>query len=472
MILLLVCRRLIWGGLLFAIYGLCSTWPRLPLDMSITNRLASLVWAAGLFAGAGAAVGGMISMLAFIAGRTAPPRYRPTMSAIVETTILLFLVIWITLNEFVYLTTSEVLGLNTLLLLWHNTAAVLENAWKMGGRYLLATAGIALAIGTALFILTRRSYRSIQLPGNRPTGASATIIPGLTAGIMIVFLTVATLIGRQFHTAPSQSLVELSRSAPLLRVFNLTRALMKIDLTGSPPDHFGPPIISQEQYQTTMGTPRHPAPNIIYILMESTSAGALHCYCHPKADITPHIDALAAEGALFEHCLAAASFSSCGLTSIITSLYLLRGERFDYFSDPFPFMGLPRALKLAGYQLTLFSSGNESFDRINHFYPPSDFDVYFSHDTCKINKSDCMRMDDKYAIGEFEKWLSGRRDARPFYTGFYLQSPHFNYEVPEPWYSHDQPIPPPVLQRRRHSAYPRGCSSETSQPIRQLHPLC
>ena len=46
------------------------------------------------------------------------------------------------------------------------------------------------------------------------------------------------------------------------------------------------------------------------------------------------------------------------------------------------------------------------------------------------------------AVEEFEKWIAGRSDPRPFYTGFYLQSPHFNYEIPEPWASHYQPVPP------------------------------
>jgi arylsulfatase A-like enzyme len=53
-----------------------------------------------------------------------------------------------------------------------------------------------------------------------------------------------------------------------------------------------------------------------------------------------------------------------------------------------------------------------------------------------------MRMDDRHAVGRFIQWIAARNDPRPFYCGFYLQSPHFNYEVPEPWASHYQPVPP------------------------------
>jgi arylsulfatase A-like enzyme len=127
----------------------------------------------------------------------------------------------------------------------------------------------------------------------------------------------------------------------------------------------------------------------------------------------------------------------------MTSLYMLRDSHNDHFSDTsFPFLGLPRILKLAGYELAIFSSGNEAFDRINHFTPSSDFDTYFSHDTWGQEKADCMRMDDRHAVGRFENWLAARKEPRPFYVSFYLQSTHFNYEVPEPWFSHYKPVPP------------------------------
>lgn len=262
---------------------------------------------------------------------------------------------------------------------------------------------------------------------------------------MTLYLTVMiALFSWQFYSVPSKALTIVSRSAPPLKAMNLTRALVGVELAGTAPDEFGPPLISDEAYQSTLKPTSGQSPNIILIILESVSAKALHCYGYPKSDITPHMDALAAEGTLFEHCLATGPFSSYGLVSIMTSLYLLRDEYNDHFADTlFPFMSITRALKLADYELCLFSSGNESFDNINRFYPPEDFDTYFSHDTSDFAKADCMRMDDHYAIEKFEQWLQKRRDSRPFYCGFYLQSTHFNYEVPEPWFSHYQPLPPP-----------------------------
>jgi phosphoglycerol transferase MdoB-like AlkP superfamily enzyme len=236
-----------------------------------------------------------------------------------------------------------------------------------------------------------------------------------------------------------------------------------------------------------MDSPRTPPPNVVFILLESVSAQALHCYDHQRSDITPNIDALAEQGILFEHCLSPASFSSYSIVSIMTSLHMLRDQTNDHFADKsFPFIGLPRVLKLAGYELAMFSSGNESFDNINQFYPPSDFDHYFSHDTCDIPKTDCMRMDDKHAVGEFEKWINQRTDPRPFYCSFYLQSTHFNYTLLLQLLSAIDPLqlrstrtlvlplsarPPPIFQRRRHHPYPPRRPSAAKEPIRQCHAL-
>jgi len=92
--------------------------------------------------------------------------------------------------------------------------------------------------------------------------------------------------------------------------------------------------------------------------------------------------------------------------------------------------------------LTIFSSGNEAWDNLEAFYPPHTFDVYFSHNHSDVKKTDCNRMDDKHAMGEFVKWLHSRRKGRPFYSYINLQGTHFNYEVPEPWASRYQPVPP------------------------------
>ncbi|HOW69841.1 MAG TPA: sulfatase-like hydrolase/transferase [Phycisphaerae bacterium] len=437
-----IARRVAYGAILLALYGAWTACFRMAGDLALGTRLAALAWAVALFAAVGAAAGGGTAVLVSLISAQVPAKSRASVAAGIETALVAPAFLWLLLNELLYWQTSEVLGIGALAMLWHDTAAVLQNAWRMAARYLVLAAVLTVLVIALVHRRALRSHRTMESRGQTdppPYRSSPRRRIGLLAAAVLV---IAVMLAWQFRARPSLGLVELARSSPPLRVIGLARALVGIDLDRPAPARFGSPVITEQQYQASMGKPHDPAPNIIYILMESTSAKALHCYGYPREDITPNIDALAAGGVLFEHCVAGASFSSCGLTSITTSLYMLRGRRFDYFGNEFPFMGLPRALKLAGYQLNMFSSGNESFDHINRFSPPSDFDLYFSHDTCGLAQADCMRMDDRIAVGRFEEWLAARRDPRPFYAGFYLQSPHFNYEVPEPWFSHYQPVPP------------------------------
>jgi arylsulfatase A-like enzyme len=427
------------GAAVGALYGLWALFARLPGDLALSTWWRSCLWMMALFAGVGALLAAAAGILAILVAQTVGRQRRTSVAAAVTAALLTPVVGWFLLNELTYSATSEVFGYEAMAMIWHNPAASAEAAWEMGSVQLIVTALFTIAGAVLLYRLSRRAFALA------PPKASATRYPvrslGPLAGITMVV--VAIVLAVQIATRPSKALATVFRSAPPFRAFNLARVTLGVDLTGPVPEQFGPPIISNDEYRALIGTPRTDAPNVVLILMESVPAKALRCYGHPRDDITPNIDALADDGILFEHCQAAASFSAYGVVSLMTSLYMLRGEQYDHFADiSFPFMALPSALKLAGYQLNLFSSGNETFDKICTFYPPEDFDTFFSHSSVPGPLPDCMRMDDRYAVEAFEKWIDGRDNPHPFYCRFYLQSPHFNYQVPEPWASTYQPVPP------------------------------
>lgn len=430
---------MVWGAAALGLYGVWVAAARLPADETLGMRLGSSAWAVAVFAGLGVVLAAVAVTLALLGGRLAGSRYRTFAAAAIETAVLVLFFGWLILNEFVYSTTSEVFGLDAISLVWHNTRAVFENAWAMAARYLIVAAVLTLAALAVVQYLSRRSFRLLW--SSVPARSRASRLGGPIMGGLVLL---AALLGWQYYSASSEALTVVFRAAPPLRALNLTRMWVGDELAGRPPAHFGEPVLSDAAYQAKIGPSRSPAPNVVFIVLESVPAKALHCYGYPRTDIAPNMDALAADGVLFEHCLAAASFSSYGLVSLQTSLHMLRGEHYDHFDDrSFPFMSLPRALKLAGYELALFSSGNEAWDSLDQFCPPKDYDAYFTHDTTpQIPKADSMRMDDHYAVEAFEAWMSKRTDRRPFYCRFYLQSPHFNYEVPEPWASHYGPVPP------------------------------
>jgi len=444
---LTICRQMAAGGIAMGVYGLWIATGRLPDALALGTRVVSSLWAVAIFSALGMVMGAALASFSLLAARIARPHRQVRIAATLETALVIPFVLWLSLNEFTYSMTSQVIGLETLRMIWSIPDAIFENAWEMGGRYLIAAGVLTTAAAIVTYRLAVRSMRICQ-PGVPQRASSSQITPAkrplrLAGSLSGALALLAGMLILQLCTRPSEALTAVFRSSPPLRAFNVTRLIMGTDLLGPVPTEFGPPLISDAEYQASMGKPRQPAPNVILILLESVSAPALHCYGHPKPDVSPNMDRLAAEGTLFEHCISPASFSTYSVVSIMTSLSMLRASHNDHFADAsFPFLGMPRTLRYAGYQLAIFSSGNEAFDRINHFTPPPDYDIYFTHDTWGQETADCMRMDDRHAVGHFEKWLADRTDPRPFYCSFYLQSPHFNYEVPEPWFSYYQPVPP------------------------------
>jgi hypothetical protein len=125
---------MVLGAIVLTVYGTWSSWVRLPTDLSAATQAATLAWAIGLFACVGAMIGLSAALLGLLAGRCVAAPRRPVLAAIAEALLLTALFIWLLLNELLVAMTSEVLGLRSLTLLYHNPTAVMENAWAMGGR--------------------------------------------------------------------------------------------------------------------------------------------------------------------------------------------------------------------------------------------------------------------------------------------------------------------------------------------------
>jgi arylsulfatase A-like enzyme len=446
-------RRMLSGGIILGLYGLWIACVRLPAGLGLGRWAATSLCSVALFALCGMIIAGVVAAGGLLLSWPVPlpDRHRCRLAAVVETCVLAPLFFWLLFNEVVYATTGEVIGRETLLMVWYDMAATAQNAWTWGAKYLVFVAVMSVAAATTIYKLSRWSFSSywmpaaaianpsISVPTPQPLGARSHL---RWASSMGALATVACLLTWELHSEPTAALTTLFRSAPPLRAMNLTRSLAEgLSDTGEPAAA-GQPLLTDAEYRSQIVRGPKPPPNVILIVLESVSAKALHCYGYPRPDITPNMDALAAAGVQFDHCWSAASFSSYGYVSLTTSLPLLRGQYNDHFADSsFPFMSLPHALHLAGYETAMFSSGNEEFDHIDAFCKPSEFDHYVARNTSRLQHPDCMRMDDRFALGEFDTWINQRKSSRPFYCSFYLQSPHFNYEVPEPWYSHYKPVP-------------------------------
>lgn len=89
-------------------------------------------------------------------------------------------------------------------------------------------------------------------------------------------------------------------------------------------------------------------PNFVFILIDDLAYGALRCLGHPWVD-TPHLDALAGGGAIFERAYVTTALCSPSRASILTSLYAHKHRVLDN--------GTPLPDKLATYPALLHDAG-------------------------------------------------------------------------------------------------------------------
>ncbi len=433
------------------LYGLLAGgWAVARVDGThLRDVLAGAAWAGGLMIVFGALVGCVSAVPVACVARRSPALCR--WACRIQAMVLVLAGTWLYLNHQIMVKTDDALTAGALRFLFSNPKEVMDMAWRFAGYHLLAVCGGAVAM---CVIVTRGMTRLNEcLLQNAPpaTDSRPQIVALLNRchlrhplGVAMIVLAIlpAVLLAIQIHGNPSRYLVTTARVFAPLRAFQLTRWLTGPIVRVDPPPPCGAAIVTDDAYLRSQNVDRRRLRNVVFVLLESVPAKAIHCYGYPR-EVSPNIDRLAAEGVQLDRCYAASSFSSYSLVSTLTSLYMLRTAENDHFRQiDFPYVGIHDVLKSLGYELTCFSSGNEAWDNLETFTSPKRFDTYFSHNRSNVDKTDCNRMDDKYAMGEFARWIASRKGNRPFYCYINLQATHFNYEVPEPWNSRYKPVPP------------------------------
>lgn len=193
--------------------------------------------------------------------------------------------------------------------------------------------------------------------------------------------------------------------------------------------------------------------NFIVFMPDELRAESLSCYGHPL-DVSPNIDAFAAEGTLFDQCHVQHTVCSPSRCSMLTGWYPhVRGHRTLWHllrpDEPNVF----RYLKQAGYDVHWFGKNDalspESFASSVHeagskgrgypFGPSSwsqdDPEFYsFLHEPWTAPLEDHSDYANVQAAIEFLKNRPAQSD-RPFVLYLPLIYPHCPYSAPEPWHS-------------------------------------
>jgi arylsulfatase A-like enzyme len=114
---------------------------------------------------------------------------------------------------------------------------------------------------------------------------------------------------------------------------------------------FGEPIVTASRHATA------PAPHVILISIDTLRAASVGAY-GSAAPTTPTLDALAADGVLFENAFSTAAFTLPGHMSMFSGLWVRTHRAINFFSMlPLARRTLPELLQSAGFALGASTSG-------------------------------------------------------------------------------------------------------------------
>lgn len=161
--------------------------------------------------------------------------------------------------------------------------------------------------------------------------------------------------------------------------------------------------------------------NLILITLDTTRADHITCLGGPKG-LTPHLDALAKEGALFTHCYSQTNVTNPSHTAILTGLYAIDTMVMNNI-HPFDEVAkgvdtLPAAFKRAGYRTAGFpATPHLSASALNI----PGFDDYYPM---------AGGLEGNQIVDRVIEWLDVN-GSKPFFAWVHFFDPHMPYEAPQ-----------------------------------------
>ncbi len=194
-------------------------------------------------------------------------------------------------------------------------------------------------------------------------------------------------------------------------------------------------------------------PNIVFFFSDDHAAQAMGCYDTPYPHVTPRLDALAAEGVVFENCFCANSICAPSRATVLTGAHshvngvLRNGPEFDPGLATFP-----QQLRAAGYQTAFFGkwhlqSEPQGFDTWEILPGQgSYYDPEFITPTGKFQREGYVS---DLITERALRWLREERDpTRPFLLCVWHKAPHREW-LPAPRHMElledVELVPPPTL---------------------------
>jgi len=184
------------------------------------------------------------------------------------------------------------------------------------------------------------------------------------------------------------------------------------------------------------GAPEGPWPQapVILISIDTLRADRLPAYGYGRGS-TPHIDALAREGVLFEDAISHCPLTLPAHASLLSGLlpprhgvrdnvgYRLKDEH-RTLATRFRAAGRPTGAAVSAFVMRAATGLAQGFDH---------YDDALTTDA-KVASLGAQQRDGAAAVESLARWVEGQR-GRPFFAFLHIYEPHTPYAPPEPWRS-------------------------------------
>jgi len=184
-----------------------------------------------------------------------------------------------------------------------------------------------------------------------------------------------------------------------------------------------------------------PRPNVILITIDTLRADHLGCY-GAKNIRTPTLNALAADGVVFDRAISQVPLTWPSHAAILTGVYPFQNGVQDFTGQPLlpRFRSLAQAFKSAGYRTGAVVS---AFVLDRSWGLARGFDFYddaFSVETFEKKEIGLVDRRAEQSVAHALTWLK-KTPPRPFFLWLHLYDPHSPYDPPEPYRTeyHDHP---------------------------------